>query len=158
REAAADALRRSDQELAQESEAQNHALLGDLHMKQTRYKDAAAAYQKALDAYKKKGDQPRASASQALRSQLIAVDLYNKLAQANLGSGDEDSALKALQQLADYARKGETVARDAWDQQHTKNLAQQTARAAPAIALPTKLIISAPKKLLDQVGAGRISF
>jgi tetratricopeptide (TPR) repeat protein len=143
-----------------DSEAQNQTLLGDLHMKQGRYKDAATAYKKALELDRQAEKNRKTGASQTVRQQLTAVDLYNKLAQAQFAAGEGDSALQALQQLAEHARRGETVARKAWEQQLTPDPLQPQATgagAAPAIALPAKLIVSAPKRLLDQAGAGAIS-
>jgi tetratricopeptide (TPR) repeat protein len=164
REAAAKALGHlgwsaKDQEPT-DSEAQNQALLGDLHMKQGRYKDAATAYKKALELDRQAEKNHKTGASQTVRQQLTAVDLYNKLAQAQFAAGEGDSALQALQQLAEHARQGETVARKAWEQQLTPDPLQPQATgagAAPNIALPAKLIVSAPKRLLDQAGAGTIS-
>jgi tetratricopeptide (TPR) repeat protein len=147
---------------ALQSEAQDQALLGDLHMKQGRPKDAVAAYQKAVESYQKALNQrPNALAGSSSPSKrdtqeyLTALELYTKLARSALAANDADRTGTAYQMLAKYYRSLEAVAqRD----QNAKQAAANGHRPATAgIELPSKFILSASKKLLDQVAAGKIS-
>src|SRR5262249_40405898 len=83
-----------------------------------------------------------------LEAELELIDLSRKLAQAYRATGAHDAALNLLQGMAQRIQKAD---------RSTQPAAKPSAGAAPA-ALPAKLIISAPKKLLDQVGAGKWSF
>jgi|GEM_PF-2846642 len=146
------------------SDAQNLMLLGDLNMKQGRYKEAAAAYQKALDDHwqsnrsladygvslLQNGEDGRSK----LRGEIAAVELASKLAQAALATGNPDDALKALQEVAQHSNRLERISK-IWKEEVRPN--QGNAKAAP-LPLPAKLIVSAPKRLLEQVGAGKITF
>ncbi len=106
-------------------------LLGDLHMKQEHYGMARDTYRKALDM--KPGRQQ------------MAV-LARKLAQAYLMLSSLEEARSALDQSLTLMKEN-------------GNTRDDPAAGKPAeVALPVKLIISAPKKLLDQVGEGKISF
>lgn len=131
-------------------EVRRQTLLGHTHLKQDQYKQAVDAYQKALEAHRRllewrlraqpdaKGQPPE----KGPQAELELADLYNKLAQAYLGQGNREQALKTLQFLGEHIQRVAPA---------------HAARSTPA-ALPAKLIISAPKKLLDQVGAGKIPF
>jgi hypothetical protein len=143
---------------AWQAEAQNHVLLGDLHLKQERYKEAVAAYQRAVDVFqmvldRQKERYPDGKASTNPRDYLKAIELYTKLTEGQLAAGDAENALKGYDKIAEYSR-------------YLKNLAQrryeadssQPAGGKSAVPLPSKFLISAPKKLLDQVGAGKITF
>ena len=114
------------------SSARDYELLGDLHLKQ-------GSVQKAVEAFKKGVElnpEPRQAAA-----------LYRKLAQAHLQLTDQDSQ-KVLEKATEFLKRA---------QDETDKAAKSPAATASA-ALPAKLIISAPKKLLDQAGAGKISF
>jgi len=146
----------------QKSDAQNHTLLGDLSMKQGRYKEAAAAYRKALDDHQKSiGSQAGSSQSSngvqgqgKLQGEIAAVELASKLALAALATGDPDDALKALQEVAQHSNRLERSYKF-WKESQRGD--KPSPKAAP-LPLPAKVIISTPKRLLDQVGAGKISF
>jgi tetratricopeptide (TPR) repeat protein len=115
-------------------------LLGDMHLKQGQPQKAIEAYVKAVgqaesDA-KGLGDDPHH------RERISAA--YLKLAQAYLAAGNLDEARTAMDQ-AKAAR--EKSARP------SKPIGKTV-----AITLPIRLIFSAPKKLLDQVGNGQSTF
>jgi tetratricopeptide (TPR) repeat protein len=150
-----------------ETEARDQVLLGDLNEKQGRHQDAVTAYQKAVGIYQRilDGKGGNAAAFQdpraAMQSYLTAVEYANKLAQAQQAAGDADKAVTALKQVAKYSTLAEQLAaRELARKEHDQNNKAQdkTTSNERATTLPPKLIISAPKKLLDLVGAGKISF
>ena len=104
-------------------------LLGDLHQKRGNWNDAASAYDRAI---KKAGTQARAR------------ELARKLAEVYLKTGELEKARKAL----DLGAAEPTDVRG--------RIKLTEAPAKPAVKLPTRLIVSASKKLLDQVGEGKI--
>lgn len=106
-------------------------LLGDLHQKRGNWSDAASAYDRAI---KKAGTRARAR------------ELARKLAEVYLKTGELEKARKALELGTGEESKAKPAPIEI---DHT--LVQH------AIKLPIRLTISAPKKLLDQVGAGKIS-
>jgi tetratricopeptide (TPR) repeat protein len=161
---ALDFIRRATEQ--PETEAQNEALLGDLHLKQGRYKEAVAAYQKAVESHRKALENRRRAepdlqgmTSVDVKGNLKAVELHTKLAQALLAADELEQALKTFQQIT-HASEALVKAyqSDVARQQTQRPPLSKPGEADPAIPLPLKLIISAPQKLLDQVGAGKISF
>lgn len=118
---------------------QSYELLGDLHLKQGRAKEAVAAYRKALETESALAATPGA----------MSRELARKLAQALLAVGDEASVREAQELLTKALQEkpagklGETLG---------------VRQVKPSIPLPPKLIISVPKRLLDQVGTGKINF
>lgn len=106
-------------------------LLGDLHMKQGHYAEAIAAYQKAVEL--KPGPKEPAI-------------LYRKLAQCYLNLGEDEKGRALLDQAISLRKKAGD------EKEKPASPSQATA------SLPLKLIISAPKKLLDEMKVGRISF
>lgn len=109
--------------------ANDYELLGDLHLKQNRIDEAIAAYKKAVE---QKGD-----------SQHLA-DAYMKLAQAHMKAQQLKEAEAAYQQALTRARS-------------FLEKADATGITSPS-PLPSKLIITATKERLDQVGKGTMSF
>jgi hypothetical protein len=110
--------------------AKDNVLLGDLHYKQNKYADAVKAYSQALEALDKKDKDAWAEVCQ-------------KVAQALLAEGKFEEAKKYLD----------------WVVERKKTAAPAVPKKDPTPApLPTKLILSATKKLLDQVGSGKMSF
>jgi hypothetical protein len=106
-------------------------LLGELHAKQGKAEEAIQAFRQALK-LKPDGDQAR-DVLRKLAATLLSVDNVAEAEQVM----KEFSALAARQQEKPTAPP----------------------KAGPAkVLLPAKLIVSAPKKVLDQVGAGKISF
>jgi len=107
-------------------------LLGDRLIKQGKIQEAIKAFQRALNL-----DPPAKQ----------AADLYRKIAQVDLVLEDVAAAKKALE-MAD---------------QNLKEAAEPAKGSGPGKpnsppTLPSKLIISAPKGLLDQAAAGKIPY
>lgn len=125
-------LRKSTGVSYHRDDASDQELLGDLHQKQGHYEAALRAFTEAATR------EPGPSSKDAQR-------LYRKIAQCYLALGQDDKARKALDQILSFEKES-TDAKD------------KPAAAKPAAALPVKLIISASKKLLDQVKEGKISF
>jgi hypothetical protein len=121
----------------------DYELLGDLHTKQGKTAEAVEAYGKAVQAAKtatiaqSAGEDAKANVE---RVKQRIRDLSTKLAKALLDAGRVDEARKALEM--------ETMIK----------VAPPGASAGSTVPLPAKLTISASKKLLDQVGSGKISY
>jgi len=130
----------------QPTSAQDYVLLGDLHMKQGKYRDAATAYHQACSIIidNAPAQDPRSKDPNKV-VQEAATPVLKKEAQAWLSAGYEAKARELLDAVATY-EKGKTPPG-----------AAVSAASRPS-ALPAKLIVSAPKKLLDQVGAGKMTF
>jgi hypothetical protein len=132
--------------------ARDHELLGDLHLKQGQHQQALEAFSKALtalDAEWKKTDLSGGEDQAIRQMQLRLAELYTKQAQAQLAAGRSDEA----RQLLDKAK--------AVKEQAGKTAAEKppvTAKPGGGPALPARLTVSAPKRLLDQIGTGKISF
>ncbi len=121
------------------SSARDYELMGDLHLKQNRIQEASKAYSEALHLYKIHGteDTPQART------------LYRKVAQTCLGLAEAAPGGKNENLLATALK---------YLQKATQTPAA-TAPTAPAAArLPARLLVSAPKALLDQVAAGTLGF
>lgn len=113
------------------SQLRHLELLGELHLKQGKYDEAIRVYARMLGETK---------------SPKVDAELNRKLAQCYLMQGQDEQARAFLDQAIALMKK-ETEAKD-----------KPLPAAKPAAALPVKLIVSAPKKLLDQVKAGKITF
>jgi tetratricopeptide (TPR) repeat protein len=123
------------------TEASNYSRLGELRQKQGRLKDAMSAYQKAVEIYQGiLGEQEKPKESDLSSAQEVA----SKLSQVYAQMGEQARALETrsvfLQNAFATAAIG-NKSMTAGQQRHT-----------------SRLIISAPKKLLDQVGNGKITF
>ena len=135
------------------TEVRNAVLLGDLHLKQGKLQEAIATYKNASDQLSKgltstAGNAPDEALSAAgVQELLTAVDVFNKMAAAYVQVGDSDAAGKALKEAADLAKRAESLTG-----------APASANPAPPQPLPGKLVVSASKKLLDDVGAGKMTF
>lgn len=120
------------------SPARDYELAGDLHLKQNRISQAIESYQKALDV---RGITPAQTAG-----------LYRKLAQAyltvaNVGVADGAKVVnrdKVITRALEFLQKA--VQPD------------QGKQTEAAIPLPARLIVSAPRALLDAVGSGKMTF
>lgn len=122
---------------AARTDFRKYALLGDLAMKQNDFPQAADNYRKATTLYQ---NLPRDSATD-----LEVIEVTTKLARALVAQGKADETekvVRALGKLTDRLASGQHPGKP----------------AANEIALPAKLIVSAPKKLLDQVGSGKMTF
>jgi hypothetical protein len=110
------------------SPAKDLLLLADLNFKQSKFAEAEALYRKALEALATEKDNAQ------------RTDILRKLAQILVANGKYDEAKKLLEQI--LAKKVET-----------KAAPKETPKPLP---LPAKLIITASKELLNQVGTNRI--
>jgi tetratricopeptide (TPR) repeat protein len=119
-------------------QAQNFVQLGDMRMKQDRPREAVEAYEKAIDlGVKILAFQKLQVAEGRGPEQRGSLDeYYLKLARAYLRSGDNERALETLKKATSPAQRA----------------------AAGKPALPAKLVIAASKRLLDQVGHGKMTF
>jgi tetratricopeptide (TPR) repeat protein len=108
----------------------DHEVLGDLHLKQGKAKEAIEAYQKALE------KEPKREV------------ILNKLIQANVAANNYTKAQELLKNAKDLAKQPPVAT--------AESAKPPTPATAPA--LPAKLLISAPKKLLDLAGNGKITF
>ena len=107
----------------------DHEVLGDLHMKQGKAKEAIEAYQKAMEKDPKRDV------------------LLNKLIQANVAANNYAKAQDLLKNAKEQPKQPTAP---------TTVAAKPPTATAPV--LPAKLLISAPKKLLDLAGGGKITF
>jgi hypothetical protein len=114
------------------STAQDYLLLGDLHVKQGKLSEAISTYQKALE-LKPDGRQ--------------AALLHQQLARTYLLMQKDDEARQALQKAM------ESLTRVQGEQPKPPKQAD----TAPT-PLPSKLIISVPKRALDMVAMGKMTF
>jgi hypothetical protein len=105
-------------------------LLGDLHHKQGKPDEAIAAYRKAMDA---SGD--------ARTKALLLLKIAEVLKEQNR----DKEALDTLQKVEELLKEGEPKG-------------SSSSAETPTIPLPTKMIVSAPKKLLDQAAASKVTF
>lgn len=128
-------------------EAQNFASVGDLHMRQKRYREAMACYERALQVCLRAFQVPKSA--QDVKTLLKGVEIANKLSQASQAAGDREGAARseALSlTLADAAVK------------LAASLKGKPVEGTSGLPLPSKLIVSVPKKMLEQVGSGKMSF
>jgi len=125
------------------SSARDYELLADLHLKQQEYQTAIEAYKKAIDAYQeeaKSGQSGDGDAGRNLRPLLL------RQAQAQLGLGQADRAMELLQK-ARSANPGSSPA----------TTAKESTKDSGKPRIPSKLIISATKRQLDQVAQGKMT-
>jgi hypothetical protein len=108
--------------------AQDYEFLGDLQMKQGQMAEALANFQKALEV------KPDAR---------VAI-LYRKIAQALLAQGKDAEAQQALDKALKAGKRSASESKGTKPQR--------------LVALPSKLIVSVPKKLLNQYKAGSVRF
>lgn len=106
-------------------------LLGNLHMKQGHYAEAIATYQKTVEL--KPGSNE-------------LVTLYRNLAQCYLNLGEDAKGRALLDQAISLRKKAEE-----------KNDKTEPSKQV-AVSLPVKLIISTPKKLLEEAKDGKLPF
>jgi tetratricopeptide (TPR) repeat protein len=125
-------------------EARRQLYLGDLHVKQNQIPQAIEVLEKAWGTYRNLLEDPKLAGAPAdQRLQLEAVEVLSKLGQCFALQGDNERARKVAEELTQRSRK----------------IGQAEGKTSPgASALPSKLIVTASKKLLDQVGAGKMTF
>jgi hypothetical protein len=121
--------------------------VGDLHLRQRRYDEAEKAYTGALhDISQALNREKERQGAMELKTLLASVEVANKLAQLYTAKGDNTRGLKFLEVARRSAQWAEERA------------GQGKAGPAAGVPLPSRLVVSAPKKILDQVGAGKMSF
>jgi hypothetical protein len=81
---------------------------------------------------------------------LAAAEAAGKAAQAMEGRGREEAYRRALDMAANFSAEANRLA--------SGKGAEAPAAAGGGVPVPGKLIVSAPKKLLDQVGSGKMTF
>ena len=137
-----------DQDKAARTEAANFVHLGDQRLKQERFQEAADAYEKAITAYNKIVEQKK-------RPGTLARDLVDDLGALTIARSKLAHVYFSLKRDPEARKLLSQVARD-YDLITGKTSPQ--ASATPAKKPQTgKLIVSAPKRLLDQVGTGKLS-
>lgn len=107
------------------------ALLGDLHVKQGHYGEAIATFEKALELKPDSNEAPT---------------VCRKLAQCYLNLGEDAKGRALLDRAITLRKKAE------------EEKAKPASPKQAAVSLPVKLIISAPKKLLEHSKEGKITF
>jgi hypothetical protein len=135
--------------------ANNYAHLGEMRLKQGRIREAVEAYEKATALYQKvvesiNADRGDERWKEKMAAAAVAADALVRLAQAHLLQGNTDRAHQLIDrsaELAGWASSGKGEGGKA-----------KTSSESSKATLPARLIISAPKQLLDQVGAGKITF
>ncbi len=127
------------------TEAANFYRLGELRQRQGRLDESIQAYERASHIYY---HALNTDPNPTERDLAAAADVNGRLAQAYMLKGDKEKALDCL------ARQ--FVPNQAVLERPTN--AKPTPTPESRQALPAKLVISAPKRLLDQVGSGKVSF
>jgi hypothetical protein len=127
----------------------NGLTLGDLHVKQKNYSEAIAAYHNAQDQLLKTLEVYKTKNPEDTGSVLTAAHLYLLLARGYESAGDKEAAREAMEKVESLSKMAAT-----------RTIETPTAKALPATppALPSKLVVTASKKLLDEVGAGKMTF
>ena len=137
----------------QAGQAQKSVLTGDLHMKQNQPLDAAKDYGQAADGYRKllslqaefgRGAQP----SKDVATYLALAEVYIKIARARQAAGQTDKVREVMKQA-------DSIIADLWVE---KEKPATAAQSKPAVRLPAKLIVSAPKAIFDQAGLNFADF
>ena len=132
-------------EAAWMTDVRNSLTLGDLHVKQQNIAAAIAAYNKAQEQLEK-----GLNAEKDAGRVLTAAHLCLHLARGYDSAGDNTSARKATQKVGSLARMAACADR------------RSPRREMPPVmtppTLPGKLIVTASKKLLDEVGYGKMTF
>jgi hypothetical protein len=113
--------------------AKDNLLLGELNFKQGKYKEAEKAYLATLKLLERNPDDA------------VLRQVYHALAQTYLADGKTADAKNYIEKALAIEKK-------------ISEAAPPKKEAAPASTVPAKLIVSAPKKLLDQVASEKISF
>jgi len=136
------------------TDARNDILLGDLHMKQGKPQEAIEAYHKAaqqvIPGLRHTEQTEPGLTHRDVPALLAAVDIGNKLAAAYMAAGDDNRARGALKETAEFAKQAERLT----------GVAVPVGPATPPAtqALPSKLVVTATKKQLDDVASGKLTF
>jgi hypothetical protein len=113
--------------------------IGDLALKQGRYKEAGEAYQRIIQKLS-----ARKELENDVRRLTLLAEVSSKLAQSELAAGQSDKARNALELAQKFSQ---AAVKAAGPQGKTKTE-----------TLPAQLILSASKSQLDQVAGRKISF
>lgn len=148
------------------STLREYVLLGDLHVKQGKtqaaldaYRDAAAVLGEVAQFTIDKDASADDARAQLEQAQQQIIQLYAKLAHVQALLGRHEEARATMQKVAEgmarlKVRIGDAVVDVTVNDTSDKVLGEAKKSAA---RLPVKLIVSAPKKLLLEVGEGAIS-
>ena len=131
------------------TDIRNGITLGDLHVKQQKYPEAVAAYKDAEMHLKWAMQSRKEKNPEDMGSFLTGAHLYLLLAKGFESAGDNDMARKMMDNVAWWSK---VVAAQ------TGEAATAKAAAPTPPALPSKLVVTASKKLLDEVGSGKMTF
>ena len=135
----------------------NRILLGDLHLKQGRFEEALVAYSKASEEYHSilpsLTTTPKWYLEPKGREAIMALlELQNKIIQCHMALKQEEKVQEGVKRLKQWMSMLEQVdVKPNAAKYPDKNVAKES-------VLPTRIIISAAKSLLDQVGKGQITF
>jgi tetratricopeptide (TPR) repeat protein len=140
------------QKAAAPSTAQDYELLGDLHLKQGKAGDAVQAYQKAIEL------KPDAKQLAELHTKTAAA--YQVLAAGDSKQQQYAAMLRALEYVRHNPQGASAeTSNTAMAVQALLNAGVATEEAGkPSVPLPPKLIVSVPRRLLDQSAAGQLSY
>jgi tetratricopeptide (TPR) repeat protein len=128
-------------------EIQNASRVGDLHMRQGRYREAVKAYEDALKTLLNSLTSTRKTSADVQRL-LTAAELSNRLALAHRALGDKAAEQGALKNGLKMAQAAVKLA------ESLDGKGQATGGTVP---VPARLIVSAPKKLLDKAAESKMS-
>jgi hypothetical protein len=135
----------------QASDTANYQTLGDLHFRQRKYAEAIQAFSKAIEAKNKLlaalDPDSQSTRREKVLLMLSLAELYTKVAQCNFALVEHDAGIKYLELATRMSRDAAQLA---------DGLSKQPASTTQA--LPHQLVISVPKRLLDEVGNGGLSF
>jgi tetratricopeptide (TPR) repeat protein len=133
------------------AELENWLSLGDLHFRQGKHASALQAFTKAAEAREKTlarlTSDKQATRQEKVQALLSLAELYTKVAQCHFAMGDKEAAHKALAKATQYTQD---VGQGAEAPGHPDQ--------AVSRMLPQQLVISVPKRLLDEVGSGKITY
>jgi len=138
------------------TEWENQVLLGDLNAKQGRSREAESAYRKAAEQFVQRIRENDAALQQRgientdPSDYLVAVQLLSKVAQTAQAGSDARAASDALAEMSKCLRELEKIT-----QRQQRQVGAAPIQPTP---IPTKVIISVSKKLLTEVGTGKMSF
>jgi hypothetical protein len=134
------------------TQIEDRVLLGDLHVKQGRHKEALEAYTKASETLEHYMNNTWHWDKDQVKA---ARELYGKLIQTNLAAGDNEAAKKVMDKIDKIPAPKTPFPQVAQGGGGGGGPAKPP--AVPHAVLPSKMIVSASKQLLDQVGSGKLS-
>jgi hypothetical protein len=134
--------------------ASNYTQLGDMRMKQGRMRESAEAYGKAAALYQRGVESINGEVGGERWKQKLKVagqesEALIKLAQIYVLQGEKDRAYHVIDRAAELA---------GWAKSGKGGDGKTTTGASSKMPLPGRLIISAPRVLLDHVATGKITF